>query len=119
MTSAMNLLETLRQAGISLRVEGADLMASPAGRLTPELRAALRGRKAELLAFLADDGRQAALDAYDADEPPTRPVELRQAVLLELEPGKWLAVAPALLDLVARWNAEAREKWLKRNPCER
>jgi hypothetical protein len=63
--------------------------------------------------------RDEALAAYDRDNPPSRTVELRRVVLLEMEPGQWWALAPWVVEWAEAWNAEARAKWLKENPDQR
>jgi hypothetical protein len=51
---ANRLLEELRCGGFSIAVEGNGVRLSPASRLTPELRQAIRVHKAELIALLAN-----------------------------------------------------------------
>lgn len=46
------LLQQVQEAGVILRADPPDLVISPPGRLTPELRAHLREHKAELLHHL-------------------------------------------------------------------
>jgi len=48
-------LARLRAAGLTVAASGNSLLASPAGRLTPELRAVIRAHKAEILADLAGE----------------------------------------------------------------
>lgn len=120
MISIANLLVELGAAGVSLRVEDGQLIASPGRLLTPALREAIRASKPALLDVIS--GRQAALDAYEADNPPDfagAPVLLRPVALMEIEPGKWFACDPALVAFSRAWNAEAKAKWLKEHPCER
>lgn len=47
-------------AGLAVRVDGADLMVRPTSRLTPALRELLLAHKAELIEFLREAERTAA-----------------------------------------------------------
>src|SRR5262249_22912064 len=51
--NATDILNAVQQAGAALRVEGDSLVASNASRLAPELKAAIRQNKPQLITALA------------------------------------------------------------------
>jgi TubC N-terminal docking domain len=51
--NAAEILSAVRQAGATLRVEGDSLVASYASRLAPELKAAIRENKPQIITALA------------------------------------------------------------------
>ncbi len=77
----MALLARLRDRGIELRADGDKLVVNaPRGALTEELGAELRGRKAELLAFLRAGA--AAASGHSATRIPRAPLIERDGVRL-------------------------------------
>jgi hypothetical protein len=89
-TDTLALLSILRERDIQLSIEDDRLKCSaPAGKLDAELRAALTGRKAELLAFLRQAGAASgpvnSREVKTADTPllPTISREISLPVMLE------------------------------------
>lgn len=50
--SAVDVLQTLRRAGLVLDVSGSALLVTPAGKLTDELRSVIRAFKEELVTLV-------------------------------------------------------------------
>lgn len=63
------LVEAVREAGVDLRVEGDQVLCRPVSRLPDELRAALRRHRAELVAYLRQQGAAGAMTATDDHAP--------------------------------------------------
>ena len=74
--AASELLAELKRRGVELAVAGAQLRYRPKDAVTPELRAAMVGCKADLLRLLADDDHQVRwrADAMRPQVPPTGPI---------------------------------------------
>jgi hypothetical protein len=100
LTTAADLVAGLRRRGVELlTADDGRLGVRPAGQLTPEERAALVARKAEVLALLRAEQRPARTEPSDrwADDVPERPCGLcRHQPLAEVRdwpvPGHTLAL---------------------------
>ncbi len=57
--NAAGIIALAAGQGVTLTATDNRIIARPAVKLTPELRAAIRGRSAELLKVLTDDNRSA------------------------------------------------------------
>lgn len=103
MTPAQTLAKC-RQAGLSLRPHGDQLGVSPADKLTPELRQALRTHKAELLALL----NSPPCPGWQAVPPDDLP-------LSAIEPRPTPFAREAFLEYVARQARSVQlTAWLER-----
>jgi hypothetical protein len=122
--NAAEILVAIREAGAALRVEGDSLIASNASRITPDLKAAIRENKPQIIASLAKPKPSLAYRASSAAPDGTgcnvEIVELPLAgryrktfAFLQLKPPdhvpvvRWrLAVADGK-SFLARWGAQA------------
>lgn len=140
--SARLLVEEVEAAGCRLEWrDGRPRFVGDRSRLSPTLWAVLtRWRRDEVAALLAPEGEGVAPppapEPPPAEEaPPPGPPELSDAqidaiaaktfddgwpptpaALLEVEPGRWLAVSPETVETVKRHNQAARQRWLRDNP---
>ena len=55
--NAAEILTAVQEAGAALRVEGGSLVASNAGRLSPEIKTAIRENKPQIITALCAPGR--------------------------------------------------------------
>lgn len=129
MTAAASVLAKLESAGIRLRLEAGQIVASPKSAVTNELRGLVRAHKAELLDFLAKNElpdpkaearRQRVLALLDAalgvkyaifaDDDTTDPVIVAVAIrgigTCEIEIPKARYDGAKILELVERKRPE-------------
>jgi hypothetical protein len=74
--TAADLLIRVRKLGVDIRLDGGDLLLSPAGAVPTDIRSALAGRKAEILALLQrepPDGGRLLKGGRVWIPPPSRP----------------------------------------------
>lgn len=122
--TVVDLITELRHRGLELLVANGRLGVRPAGQLTPEERAALVARKAEVLALLRAEQPPARTEPSDrwADDVPDGPCGLCGAPLAWVEDwpfageARWLCPTcaawptPALAEVFAGLTAEERER---------
>jgi amino acid adenylation domain-containing protein len=110
-------LKTLRNAGILIKVvEGELKLTAPKGALTPELLQELKARKAELIAYMAEQESQAEFNAIAAAGPqasyPVSPSQYRLWVLSQLEDALVAYNMPAAKLLTGTLDVASFEKAL-------
>lgn len=115
MTDALALLADLRARGVRLEPDGADLIVrAPRGVLTPQLREALRQRKADLLAALtAAEEREPVAPPREATSPRSPGVPCPACGAM---PGE-LAAVRARRELNASWDTWAAHARTCRAGC--
>ena len=93
-----DLLAELRRRGIELAVAGERLRYRPKDAVTPELRAAMVGCKADLLQLLADDDHQVRwrADAMRPQVPPTGSIPILVARQVQPAVGSCLSCGDPL-----------------------
>src|SRR4051794_19789785 len=109
---ALRLIEDARAAGLSIEVDGADLIVEAECDPPPELLAELRQHKAELIAVLSEDpGERAAIVAEGAGVP--RAWLEGYAALCAMPPpagfwpDRWQRIIDATGAFLDRWAGEA------------
>jgi amino acid adenylation domain-containing protein len=95
-------------AGVKLWVEGGALrFRAPPGALTPELRAALQARKAELMARLGAGEAAPIPRVPDAPDYPLSPAQRRLWILAQMEEGAAAYHIPLALRLDGPFDRDA------------
>ena len=111
--NAVDILETARERGIELAVNGDAVMARPREAITDELRAAIRQHKPELLTLLRQEGEQRRPFL-------STPQETAAAIAAWLEagcPGDPVTTGLALLRLAHQCRTCARENGTRTPPA--
>ena len=115
MTAAARLLETARAAGLSIEVDGADLVIETDRAIPPDLLDDLRQHKAELIAALSpapdDPDERAAIIEYGASVP-RRWAEGYAALCTMAPPAgfspeRWQRIVDAAGVFLDHWAAKA------------
>jgi hypothetical protein len=81
MTQAREIINTLGNLGVTIHVQGEDLVLAPKSKVPPALVPEIRQRKAEILSLICQpekpvgDGQLPPLD-----RPPTNEMELRRLI---------------------------------------
>jgi hypothetical protein len=110
--NAADIISAVRQAGAALRIEGDSLVASNASRLAPDLKAAIRENKPQIITALVGSGCKVTIVEIPATGLRYRRafthLQLRPPALVEVE--RWRQCVKDGSKFLALWGEQA--EWL-------
>lgn len=87
-------LARVRGEGLTIRFHEGNIMVSPSESITPDLAGYIKENRESILKELDQEMREAAIGSLPFPDLEDQPVQLREAVLLKLEDGTYLAITP-------------------------
>jgi hypothetical protein len=106
---AADILSAVREAGAALRVEGDSLVASNASRIAPDLKAAIRENKPQIITALVGAGCKVTIIEIPATGLRYRRtfarLQLKPPALVEVE--RWRKAVEDGSKFLARWGEQA------------
>jgi hypothetical protein len=107
--SALNLLDTCRAAGLSIEVDGGDLIVEADGNPPPSLLAELRQHKAEVIALLRPQNQETVGAGQDVDDLDERAAIIKEGATV---PKRW-AEGYAALSTMSAPAGFSPERWTR------